>query len=102
MGVGPDSKPVEVDPQSNTSRGRAAAAEAKRAGRSPPPTKGVSVLLGKLPPGCVARAFAQEVSCCTPVPHLLLLLLPYLALCLGMVTCVCNALLVRLHVQLQG
>lgn len=68
MGVGPDSAPVEVDPQSNTSHGRAAAAEAKRAGRSPPPTKGVSVLLGKLPPGCVARAFAQEVLEGPPAP----------------------------------
>ena len=61
MGVGPDSLPVEVDPLSNMSRGRAAAAARRKAGLAAPPTKGVAVLLGKLPPGCVARAFAQEV-----------------------------------------
>jgi hypothetical protein len=61
MGVGPDSLPVEVDPQCTTAKGRAAAAARKKAGLQPPPTKGVAVLLGKLPPGCVARAFAQEV-----------------------------------------
>jgi hypothetical protein len=61
MGVGPDSLPVEVDPLSNLSQGRAAAAARRKAGRSALPTKGVSVLLGRLPPGCVARGFAQEV-----------------------------------------
>lgn len=61
MGVGPDSLPVEVDPMCTSSKGRAAAAARKKAGLQPPATKGVAVLLGKLPPGCVARAFAQEV-----------------------------------------
>jgi hypothetical protein len=61
MGVGPDSQPIEVDPAANMSRGRAAASARKKAGLPPLPTKGVSVLLGKLPPGCVARAFAQKV-----------------------------------------
>lgn len=63
MGVGPDSLPVEVDPLSTLSQGRAAAAARRKAGRSALPTKGVSVLLGRLPPGCVARGFAQEVRC---------------------------------------
>lgn len=94
MGVGPDSQPIEVDPTCTTQLGRAAAAARKKkaaaaaaaAGAggsgassgeglqqqllppppSPPPlpTKGVAVLLGKMPPGCVARTFAQEVSLC--------------------------------------
>lgn len=62
MGVGADSQPVEVDPLAVHARGRRAAAARKRQGKAALPTKGVSVLLGKLPPGCVARAFAQDVS----------------------------------------
>jgi len=62
MGVGADSQPVEVDPLAVHARGRRAAAARKRQGKPALPTKGVSVLLGKLPPGCAARAFAQEVS----------------------------------------
>lgn len=61
MGVGADSLPLEVDPLANMSRGRAAAAARKKAGLPALPTKGVSVLLGKLPAGCVARGFVQEV-----------------------------------------
>ena len=61
MGVGADSLPVEVDPGARL-QGRQVAAARRKQGLPPPPTKGVAVLLGKLPPGCVARGFAQEVG----------------------------------------
>lgn len=61
MGVGPDSKPVEVDPACGTQVVRRVNASRKKQGLPALPTKGVSVLLGKLPSGCVVRAVAVEV-----------------------------------------
>lgn len=62
MGVGPDSQPFEVDPLSDSSRARAILTARRRAGLPPPPSKGVSVLLGKLPVGCVARGLVFKVQ----------------------------------------
>eukprot|EP00882_Tetradesmus_deserticola_P022266 GHRQ01024160.1.p1 GENE.GHRQ01024160.1~~GHRQ01024160.1.p1 ORF type:complete len:189 (+),score=50.18 GHRQ01024160.1:232-798(+) len=63
MGIGPDSQPLEVDPAMSQRRrkqsGKGAAA----------PLRGVTVLLGKVPPGCSVRAFASaEVRVCVSCP----------------------------------
>jgi hypothetical protein len=63
MGVGPDSKPLEVDPAMSQRRrkpfGRSSSS------RATVPMRGVTVLLGKVSPGCAVRAFASaEVSSC--------------------------------------
>jgi hypothetical protein len=61
MGIGPDGAPLEVDPACATTWFRAVLAARKRAQQPPPPTKGVALLLGKLPAGCVVRGLAIKV-----------------------------------------
>uniref|UniRef100_A0A383WJK7 FIST domain-containing protein n=1 Tax=Tetradesmus obliquus TaxID=3088 RepID=A0A383WJK7_TETOB len=52
MGVGADSRPAEVDPS------MAGSSSSSRRAKGGPATRGVTVLLGKVPAGCAVRAFA--------------------------------------------
>jgi hypothetical protein len=61
MGVGrADWQPQEVDPCCSEKMDSATYSRWRRPGRPEPPRRGVTVLLGKLPAGWVARVFASD------------------------------------------